>query len=98
MTVSGNSERLRVELGDRSYDIVIGPGLIVRAGAEILSLMRRRQAIFITDRIVAAHRLRPLFSSFDEPCIARREIILTAGEGTKGLAHLGGPVDDFPAC
>ena len=64
MTASGNSERLRVELGDRSYDIVIGPGLIVRAGAEILPLMRRRQAIIITDRIVAAHHLSPLWLSF----------------------------------
>src|SRR3954447_1792806 len=98
MTVSGNSERLRVELGDRSYDIVIGPGLIVRAGAEILPLMRRHQAIIITDRIVAAHHLSPLCASFDEHGIAHREIVLPAGEGTKDLAHFGGLVDDILAC
>src|SRR3954453_22709660 len=98
MTVSGNSERLRVELGDRSYDIVIGPGLIVRAGAEILPLMRRRQAIIITDRIVAAHHLNPLCASFDEHGIAHREIVLPAGEATKDLAHFGGLVDDILAC
>src|SRR5437773_8533478 len=97
MTVSGNSERLRVELGDRSYDIVIGPGLIVRAGAEILPLMRRRQAIIITDRIVAAHHLSPLCASFDEHGIAHREIVLPAGEGTKDLAHFGGLVDEILA-
>ena len=98
MTVLGKSERLRVELGDRSYDIVIGPGLIVRAGAEILPLMRRRQAIIITDRIVAAHHLSPLCASFDEHGIAHREIVLPAGEGTKDLAHFGGLVDDILAC
>src|SRR5438045_8536659 len=97
MTVLGKSERLRVELGDRSYDIVIGPGLIVRAGAEILPLMHRRQAIIITDRIVAAHHLSPLCASFDEHGIAHREIVLPPGEATKDLAHFGGLVDDILA-
>src|SRR5438067_12611854 len=98
MTVLGNSERLRVELGDRSYDIVIGPGLIGRAGAEILPLMRRRQAVIITDRIVAAHHLSPLCASFDEHGIAHREVVLPPGEATKDLAHFGGLVDDILAC
>src|SRR5262249_61346620 len=33
-------ERLRVELDARGYDILIGPGLIARAGQEMLPLMR----------------------------------------------------------
>src|SRR5438045_8997477 len=98
MTVSGNSERLRVELGDRSYDIVIGPGLIARSGAEILPLMRRRQAVIITDQIVAGHHLSPLCASFDEHGIAHRDVVLPPGEATKDLPHFGRLVDDILAC
>src|SRR5438270_13196374 len=94
MTVLGKSERLRVELGDRSYDIVIGPGLIGCAGAEILPLMRRRQAIIITDRIVAAHHLSPLCASFDDHGIAHREVVLPRGQATKDPAQFCGLVDN----
>src|SRR5689334_17886514 len=98
MTVSGEAERLRVELGDRSYDILIGPGLIARSGAEILPLMRRRQAVIITDQIVAGHHLSPLCASFDQHGIGHQEIVLPAGEATKDLAHFGRLVDDVLAC
>ena len=33
MAEPNSVERLRVELGDRGYDILVGPGLIARAGA-----------------------------------------------------------------
>src|SRR5690349_1798848 len=98
MTVSGKSERLRVELGDRSHDILVGPGLIARSGAEILPLMRRRQAVIVTDKIVAGHHLSPLCASFDEHGIAHREIVLPPGEATKDLAHFGRLVDDILGC
>ncbi len=58
----GAIERLRVELGERGYDILVGPGLIGRAGAEILPLLRRRQAVIVTDETVARHHLAPLCS------------------------------------
>ena len=48
-------ERLRVELGERSYEILVGPQLIARAGHEILPLMRRRQAVIVCDEVVADH-------------------------------------------
>ena len=40
--MTGSVERLRVELGERAYDILIGPELIARAGDHILPLMRRK--------------------------------------------------------
>jgi 3-dehydroquinate synthase len=89
------SERLRVELGERSYDIVIGAGLIGRAGAEIAPLMRRRQAVVITDENVAPHYLAPLCASLDAAGIAHRAIVLPPGESTKDLAHFGRLVDEL---
>jgi 3-dehydroquinate synthase len=82
-------ERLRVELGCRSYDILIGPRLLASAGREILPLMRRRQAIIVSDENVARHYLAPLRASLAESGIAEETVILAAGEETKDLAHFG---------
>ena len=95
MTKAATVETLRVALGDRSYDILIGPGLIGRAGAEILPLMRRRQAVIVTDETVARHHLEPLRQSLVEHGIVHHTIILPPGEGTKDLAHFGRLVDDI---
>ena len=51
-------ERLRVELGERAYEIVVGPRLIEDAGREILPLLRRRQVVIVSDETVARHCLR----------------------------------------
>src|SRR5712691_821960 len=95
MTQAGTVEKLRVELGERSYDILVGPGLIARAGAEILPLMRRRHAVIATDETVARHHLAPLRESLDEYGIAHQTVIVPPGEGTKDLAHFGRLVDDI---
>jgi 3-dehydroquinate synthase len=96
--MTGAVERLRVELGERAYDILIGPRLIAEAGAHILPLMRRKQAIVVTDEIVADALLAPLQQSLDTAGIAHRTIVLPPGEGTKDLAHFGRLVDDILAC
>ena len=91
-------ETLRVELDDRGYDILVGPGLIASAGKHILPLMPRKQAVVVTDEIVAAAHLPPLLDSLDEAGIAHHTIVLPPGEGTKDLAHFGRLVDDVLAC
>jgi 3-dehydroquinate synthase len=96
--MAGTIDRLRVELDDRAYDILIGVGLIADAGAHVLPLMRRRQAIVITDEIVAERHLAPLLASLDAAGIAHRTVSLPPGEGTKDLAHFGRLVDDILAC
>ena len=96
MTAQVNAvERLRVELGERSYDILVGPGLIGRAGAEILPLLRRRHAVIVTDETVARHHLAPLSASLAEHGITERVVVLPPGEGTKDLGHFGRLVDDI---
>ena len=46
-------ERIAVQLGARSYDIVVGSGLLARAGLEIASVLRRPDAIIVTDSNLA---------------------------------------------
>ena len=43
------SERVHVGLGDRAYDIHIGPGLLPQAGALISPLLRRPRVAIVTD-------------------------------------------------
>ena len=90
-------ERLRVELGDRGYDILVGPQLIERAGREMLPLMRRRQAVIVSDEIVAGHYLASLRDSLSEAGIAHHAVLLPPGEETKDLAHFGKLAEDILA-
>ena len=72
-------ERLRVELGDRGYDILVGSGLIERAGREMLPLLRRRHVVVVSDEIVAGHYLAALRDSLSEAGIAHHAVVLPPG-------------------
>src|SRR5258708_30890504 len=96
--MTGSAERLRVELGERAYDILIGPGLIARAGERIMPLMRRKQAVVVTDEIVAKPLLAPLQHSLDAAGIVHKTIVLPPREGTKDLTHFRRLVADILAC
>jgi 3-dehydroquinate synthase len=92
------TQRLTVSLAERSYDILIGPGLISGAGGEIAPLMRRKQAIVVTDETVGPHYLSPLQASLDAAGIKHQAITLPPGEHTKDFAHFGRLIDDILAC
>ena len=100
MTMAGEAsyERLRVALGERAYDIVVGPQLIGGAGREILPLMRRRHAVVVTDENVAQHWLAPLRDSLAEAGIAQQIVVLPPGEETKDLGHFARLAEDILAC
>ncbi len=84
-----SAERLvRVPLGDRSYDILIGPGLIARAGREIAARVKGRRAAIITDENVAPRYLEALTASLAAEGIAVTSLVLPAGEKTKSFEHL----------
>ena len=86
-------ERLAVGLGDRAYDILIGPGLIARAGAEIASRLPGVRAAVVTDRNVAKAHLRALSQSLGEAGIDSTAITLEPGEKTKSFENLEAVVD-----
>ena len=79
---------VRVDLGDRSYDILIGPGLIAAAGAEIRSRMKGRRVAVITDEHVAPIYLEPFMRSLAGGGIQAVSLVLPAGEKTKSFPHL----------
>lgn len=79
---------LRVELGDRGYDIVVGTGLIDGAGGHLKPLLKHPRAVVITDDNVAPLYLARLTTSLQAAGIEIDSITLPAGEQTKCFAQL----------
>jgi shikimate kinase / 3-dehydroquinate synthase len=79
-------ERVRVDLGTRAYDILIGPGLIGEAGAQIARLAPGAAAAIVTDENVARHHLAGLESALAAAQIRSRSIIVAPGEASKSYA------------
>jgi 3-dehydroquinate synthase len=85
--------KLRVELGDRAYDIVVGDNLLGDAAHHLHPLLQRPKVAVITDETVADHHLPTLRDSLRGHSIACSEIIIPAGEGTKNFTQLADIVD-----
>ena len=87
---SGEVERrLPVELAGRSYEIVVGDGLLARAGAEIARLLRRPRTVIVTDSGAGAHHLAPLRVALKEAGIASEAVTIPAGEASKSMEQFG---------
>jgi 3-dehydroquinate synthase len=80
---------VRVALGERGYDIKIGPGLLERAG-EFVGAVRKVARIFVvTDANVAATHLPRLEKGLRASGIEPVPILRPAGEGAKTWDGLG---------
>jgi len=81
-------ETVRVELGPRSYDIVVGDDVLAGAGATMAAVLRRPRVVVVTDMNVAELHLETLTRSLSDAGIAAGTVVLPAGEQTKDFAHL----------
>ncbi|WOI57005.1 3-dehydroquinate synthase [Palleronia sp. LCG004] len=77
---------VRVDLGSRSYDVRIAPGLLGRAGEMIAPILSRQRVAVVTDSNVAASHLDALRAGLDG--IEIRSLELPPGEGTKSWTEL----------
>jgi len=85
------ADTIRVELGERSYDVVVGNDLIARAGTLIRPFVRRMPAIVVTDSNVAALHLAPFRAALAAAGVETHIIEIAPGEQAKsfaGLQHL----------
>ena len=82
------TERVTVDLGNRSYDILIGENLIARAGELITPVLRQKRVIIVTDTNVAPLHLPALTQALDAAGIIHSAIILPDGEGSKSFSVL----------
>lgn len=88
-------ETVRVELGPRSYDVVVGAGLVGEAGRLMAPLLAGRSAVVITDRVVAGLYLDATLDALRTAGFAPSHLIVESGEHSKDLATLGGVLENI---
>jgi len=93
--MSADIKTVRVDLGARGYDILIGEGLIARAGELILPLMRRgRGRVFVVaDETVANIHGAALQAGLAKAGLHGLVTTIPAGESSKSFRHLEDVLD-----
>ncbi|HAY49851.1 MAG TPA: 3-dehydroquinate synthase, partial [Thalassospira sp.] len=81
-----NHDTLRVELGARSYDILVGSNLLADTAKYIAPFVKKAGVVVISDAVVAKHHLATVLTSLDGAGIAHREVIVPSGEKSKSFA------------
>jgi 3-dehydroquinate synthase len=79
---------VRVPLGDRSYDILIGGGLLADAGKRLAERIKGRRAAIVSDEHVAPLYLEMVSAGLKAEGFQVFPIIMPAGEKTKSFEHL----------
>ncbi len=81
--------RLPVGLGARSYEVLVGEGLLARAGGLIAPVLPARRAVIVTDAAVAPLHLPALRAGLEEAGFAIPAVVtVPPGEASKGFATL----------
>ncbi|MBV8095953.1 MAG: 3-dehydroquinate synthase [Acetobacteraceae bacterium] len=85
--------RLRVRLASSQYDIVVGEGLLARAGALLAPILAQKRVMVITDETVRHLHMPALLRGLAETGVDAHEIVVPPGEGSKSLEVFGRVVD-----
>ena len=88
-----SAECVRVDLGGRSYDVRVGPGLIAEAGRLIAEHLPGRRVALVTDANVAAAHLPALKTALASADIDAAEIVVPPGESSKSFGRLQAAVE-----
>ncbi len=87
--------RLAVSLSTASYDVVIGDGLIARAGALLAPVLPQKRCVVVTDRAVAGLHLDRLMAGLAETGFSATSIIIPGGEASKTVETWSSVVDQL---
>jgi 3-dehydroquinate synthase len=83
---AGEPTVVNVALGERSYDIVIGRGLLDSLGARIAALRPGAKAAIVSDDTVAARYMGQAEAALAATGIASARVVVPVGEGSKSYA------------
>ena len=89
--------RLTVALPSTTYDVVIGDGLLSRAGAHLAPRLPQKRVVVVTDATVARLHLATLLHGLAQTGVSAREIVVPAGEASKTLETHATVVDGLLA-
>jgi 3-dehydroquinate synthase len=95
--ITGASQRVRVELGDRSYDIVIGKGLLSKAAVLLRPLKLGNRGVIITDTNVVRHYGEPLRAALKAGGFTVEILDVPAGEASKSLRQVDRLFEKLPS-
>lgn len=79
---------IRVELAERSYDIVIGKNLLDTAGERAAALVPGARCAVVSDTTVAALYLQRLKASLEQHSLFLGEVVVAPGEASKSFPIL----------
>ncbi len=82
-------QRVPVALSHDGYEVVIGSGLVARAGALLAPVLPQKRAVVVTDETVAALHLPALLAALAETGIDASPIVVPPGEASKSLSGYG---------
>jgi len=74
---------IRVDLGARSYDVLVGSGLLAESGALSAPFLKRPRCAIVTDETVSSLHLKALQAGLEAAGIKSEAIVLPPGEQTK---------------
>ncbi len=76
---------VEVSLGKRSYDIVIGRGVLASLGTRVAALRPGAKTVIITDENVARHHLAAAETALGRAGVATSRVVVPAGEASKSF-------------
>ena len=79
---------VRVDLGERGYDIVIGEKLLETAGDVLAPIIAGRRAVVVTDVVIRDAHLPRLAAVLDRLCDRWDTVTVPAGEDAKSFREL----------
>jgi 3-dehydroquinate synthase len=82
--------RIRVPLGDRAYDVLIGQGLLARSGALIADHVGKARCAVVTDANVSKYHLATLQDALSAQGSFAGAEVLAPGEAAKSFPVLAG--------
>ncbi|HHY50775.1 MAG TPA: 3-dehydroquinate synthase [Alphaproteobacteria bacterium] len=88
---------VRVPLGERAYDIVIGEGLLEAAGERLGAMFPGRRYGIVTDSEVARAQLPRLTRALEAAGLGYATVIVPSGEASKSIAQLNEVVEELLA-
>lgn len=96
LKTTGKLQRVRVDLGERSYDIVIGEHLLDRAGEFLARLKLGRRGVIISDSNVEPLYGERLRAALAGAGFQTRTLMVPAGEASKSLRQVGRLLEQLP--
>jgi len=87
--------RLSLALSTGSYDVVVGSGLLGRAGGLLAPVLPQKRCVIVTDSIVAPLHLETLRQGLSSAGFDSHAIVVPPGERAKSLEHYASVVDQM---